>query len=332
MYTLAYLLIPELPHGLPLARFASKLVKIDKLNSKGTPLTPVPTVPTLPTISEVKVQEHSSSAATSKSGSMELKTANSRSRKSIDDTKDTKDGGDKIENEFNKPIIPRNASQPAFTTHVQGLPKNGSVPFFDRIRKTSTGERYKPSLSAIKNSRSTLNSNGDIRKSLHLRLSNSSMLGSRLNSMEADDGESITFTTSKSSIAVPKQKTAIIRPMSRKDIFYSGSVLNLPEYQSQKSLANYRQSVISLPKSVRGDVRDGDVEKPPQQPLCPCFVLPDSFTEALATMMDVSLLKNPVFLLIGISNVFGMAGLYIPFFYLVDAAVDKVSYQFFMID
>lgn len=42
-------------------------------------------------------------------------------------------------------------------------------------------------------------------------------------------------------------------------------------------------------------------------------------------MMDISLLKDPVFLLIGISNVFGMAGLYVPFVYLVDAAVLDVS-------
>jgi hypothetical protein len=156
---------------------------------KGTPLTPVPTVPTLPTISEVKVQEHSSSGATSNSGSVDMKAGSvkARSRKAIDDTKDAaKDIVDKPESEFNKPVIPRNASQPAFTTHVQGLPKNGSVPFFDRIRKTSTGERYKPSLSAIKNSRTTLNSNGDIRKSLHLRLSTSSMLGSRNNNTEMD--------------------------------------------------------------------------------------------------------------------------------------------------
>ncbi|KAG5307624.1 MOT12 protein, partial [Pseudoatta argentina] len=286
----------------------------------GTPLTPVPTVPTLPTISEVKVQEHSSSGHTSDSGSMDLKNISnkSKSKKSIDETKDTKDA-EKPENEFNKTIIPRNASQPAFTTHVQGLPKNGSVPFFDRIRKTSTSERYKPSLSAIKNSRTTLNSNGDIRKSLHLRLSTSSMLGSRNNNAEVDDGESITFTTSKASIQ--KEKPMIVRPLSRKDIFYSGSVVNLPEYQSQKSLANYRQSVVSIPKSVRGDLKDIDIEKAQQQPLCPCLVLPDSFKEALATMMDMSLLKDPVFLLIGISNVFGMAGLYVPFVYLVDAAV-----------
>lgn len=42
-------------------------------------------------------------------------------------------------------------------------------------------------------------------------------------------------------------------------------------------------------------------------------------------MLDVSLLKDPVFMLIGISNVFGMAGLYVPFVYLVDAANLNVS-------
>lgn len=63
------------------------------------------------------------------------------------------------------------------------------------------------------------------------------------------------------------------------------------------------------------------------EPLCPCLVLPESFKEALATMMDMSLLKDPVFLLIGISNVFGMAGLYVPFVYLVDAAELNVSFD-----
>lgn len=42
-------------------------------------------------------------------------------------------------------------------------------------------------------------------------------------------------------------------------------------------------------------------------------------------MLDVSLLKDPVFMLIGISNFFGMAGLYVPFFYLVDCAKMDVS-------
>lgn len=59
--------------------------------------------------------------------------------------------------------------------------------------------------------------------------------------------------------------------------------------------------------------------------LCPCLVLPESFKSAISTMLDVSLLKDPVFMLIGISNVFGMAGLYVPFVYLVDAATLNVS-------
>lgn len=63
--------------------------------------------------------------------------------------------------------------------------------------------------------------------------------------------------------------------------------------------------------------------------LCPCLALPKSFKSALSAMMDVSLLKDPVFMFIGISNVFGMAGLYVPFVYLVDAAqvngIDQAS-------
>lgn len=54
----------------------------------------------------------------------------------------------------------------------------------------------------------------------------------------------------------------MVRPMSRKDIFYSGSVTNLQEFKSQKSLSNYRQSVVSLTKfekDHRNDQRD-DVE------------------------------------------------------------------------
>lgn len=63
--------------------------------------------------------------------------------------------------------------------------------------------------------------------------------------------------------------------------------------------------------------------------ICPCLVLPESFKSALAQMLDVSLLKDPVFMLIGISNFFGMAGLYVPFFYLVDFAEMHVSIKLF---
>jgi hypothetical protein len=100
----------------------------------------------------------------------------------------------------------------------------------------------------------------------------------------------------------------MVRPMSRKDIFYSGSVTNLKEYQSQKSLADYRNSVISLPhfeKEHRQDTaKYQDIESVPVDP-CPCLNLPPAFKSALSSMLDVSLLRDPAFMLIGISNLFG---------------------------
>lgn len=53
-------------------------------------------------------------------------------------------------------------------------------------------------------------------------------------------------------------------------------------------------------------------------------------------MMDFSLMKNPVFLLIGVANLFGMLGFYTPFVYLPAAAQEKVynyydSHSFFFL-
>lgn len=70
--------------------------------------------------------------------------------------------------------------------------------------------------------------------------------------------ETESMFTSKVSLS-PSSGGRMVRPLSRKDIFYSGSVTNLREYQSQKSLTNYRNSVISLTKYEKDarDARDG---------------------------------------------------------------------------
>lgn len=104
-----------------------------------------------------------------------------KAKEKKENKEDSKEDTGKMDNAAPKASLPRNASQPAFTTHVQGLPKNGSVPFFDRMRKTSQGERYKPSLQAIKVSRPNISSNGDVRRSLHLRLSTSSVVSATRN-------------------------------------------------------------------------------------------------------------------------------------------------------
>ena len=41
--------------------------------------------------------------------------------------------------------------------------------------------------------------------------------------------------------------------------------------------------------------------------------------------MDFSLMKDPVFLFIGVSNIFGMLGFYVPFVYIIDAATTRVN-------
>lgn len=149
--------------------------------------------------------------------------------------------------------------------------------------------------------------------------------------------EGIIFSTSRrgSSQAEPRH---IIRPFSRKDIFYSGSIANLPEFQSQKSINSYRQSVLNLPRAASATWRQGADEgdlspRSGKQGACPCFFLggAGSFKTALSQLMDCSLLKNPVFLFIAVSNVFGMLGFYVPFVYIMQSAVSKVRVNWFVI-
>lgn len=98
--------------------------------------------------------------------------------------------------EFGTKNMPRNASQPAFTSHHQGLPKNGSVPTFDRVRKTSTSERFKPSLAAIKASSRGDMGNGEVRKSNNLRLSVGSFVAGSKSQLSTSDGVSEIFSIS----------------------------------------------------------------------------------------------------------------------------------------
>ncbi|KAJ8969484.1 hypothetical protein NQ317_011490 [Molorchus minor] len=116
-------------------------LNLDQL-APGTPITPIPTVATLPTITEVKVTEHSGSSGTpSPKDSQEIKGVKNPRLEGIQRearVRRDSDNSMEVNSQNAKIIMPRNASQPAFSTHVQ-LPKNGSVPTFDRIRKTSFG-------------------------------------------------------------------------------------------------------------------------------------------------------------------------------------------------
>ncbi|XP_060073573.1 monocarboxylate transporter 14-like [Ylistrum balloti] len=101
------------------------------------------------------------------------------------------------------------------------------------------------------------------------------------------------------------------RPLYRKDIFYSGSVLNIPQYRSQPDMRSYIASITTIP---------GDID---QKATCwdKCTCLPKSVVDTLSEMLDISLLTNVPFLLICVGNLFAMTGFYVPFTYIVDRAV-----------
>lgn len=114
-------------------------------------------------------------------------------------------------------------------------------------------------------------------------------------------------TTSESS--QNRSRSDVNRPLYKDDIFFSGSLLRLPQYQSKSSVA-YHLSITHLTTT-----HDIEEEQENQCKLCP-----EAVRRTLATMLDVSLLKSPSFLILAISGFLTMMGFYIPFMYMKDRA------------
>ncbi|KAK7488006.1 hypothetical protein BaRGS_00020751 [Batillaria attramentaria] len=103
------------------------------------------------------------------------------------------------------------------------------------------------------------------------------------------------------SLSVSKKDLA--RPLYRKDIFYSGSVLNIPQFRSQPDMKSYITSITTIPGELA--YLTGESK---------------SCSDTLQEMLDMSLLKDPGFLLICLGNVLAFLGFYVPFVYCVDFA------------
>lgn len=99
------------------------------------------------------------------------------------------------------------------------------------------------------------------------------------------------------------------RPMSRQDVFYSGSVKNLPEFKSQPDVPHYIASTLSIPTLV-GAEGGGD-----GAPAVATGVK-ETIKATLRSMLDVSLLKDPMFLILAFSGFFTLTGFFVPFIYL----------------
>ncbi|XP_022323778.2 monocarboxylate transporter 14-like [Crassostrea virginica] len=110
------------------------------------------------------------------------------------------------------------------------------------------------------------------------------------------------------------EKKDYARPLYRKDIFYSGSTLKIPEYTSQPDMRSYITSITTIP---------GELQIPPSSIWDHCTCLPKSIADTLRDMLDFSILKDISFVLICIGNLFAMVGFYVPFIYLVDHATEQ---------
>jgi len=75
--------------------------------------------------------------------------------------------------------------------------------------------------------------------------------------------------------------------------------------RSQQSSVGYHMSVTRLPTAK--DVAEEESGS--------CYLCPESVRRILTTMLDLSLLKSPTFLILAISGALTMMGFYTPFMY-----------------
>jgi hypothetical protein len=86
--------------------------------------------------------------------------------------------------------------------------------------------------------------------------------------------------------------------LQRKDIFYSGSLMKIPTSDAQAS----QVKLDSLYGPIETSKDEGDTSE---------------FKQVFKTMMDLSILRDPVFLFFAFSNFFTSIGYNVPYIYLV---------------
>lgn len=98
------------------------------------------------------------------------------------------------------------------------------------------------------------------------------------------------------------------RPFYRQDILYSASLLHLPEFKkSHHNIREYAASITKIPQPE------------PEENSCLSPAMRDTFRQ----MLDISLLKSPTFILLGVGGFLTLAGFFVPFMFVVDRAVQQ---------
>lgn len=118
-------------------------------------------------------------------------------------------------------------------------------------------------------------------------------------------------TNSESSHPRSRKNTLseVNRPLYRDDIFFGASLARLPQYASRTSI-EYNLAVTRMP--TKQDIEEEKKEG--------CKFCPEAARRTLATMLDISLLKSPSFVLLSLSGGLTLMGFFVPFMYLTERA------------
>ena len=167
--------------------------------------------------------------------------------------------------------------------------------FMERIRRDRTGQRH--------DSISSESEMGSIAKH---RVDRSEPPGN------GDDGK----TTTVPRIVVGSETHSCLEEVRCDDD--AGISVN----QSMERVPTAAPMRYALPSHIVADMSNGVDEQDEQESsIWRCLRLPKVAKLVLQNMLNLSLFKNPIFIVVCLGNVFGMIGLFVPFVYLADKAM-----------
>lgn len=166
----------------------------------------------------------------------------------------------------------------------------------------------------------TIGSNGEVclspLKAENLKKHSASLLGINNHSQHPSSDHQIRSATSMTlSCGTTSSRRSSIRrrsgPLARKDVFYSGSMRDMPKCIS--SLYIY---------DVQVEDEDGKgLSKPTTSKKIINYLCPPVMQDAFKEMMNFRLMRDIIFLMFGVSNFFTNIGFNVPFVYTKDRAV-----------
>lgn len=112
-------------------------------------------------------------------------------------------------------------------------------------------------------------------------------------------------------------------PLARPDIFYQGSLMNIPSYRSRLDLKPGEDGLIERRHSsysYRKHHYHPDDNDEEESKLCGVIPCSPETKDTLREMLDFSLFKDPIFIVFSTSNLLTSIGFNIPYVYLVPKA------------